>query len=443
MKKNYPNLFYLFLFTHLIIWSLIPSLTNQNLPLDTIEALAWGSDLDWGFNKHPPLSAFAVEIFYQIFGSQDWAYYFLSQIFLIISFFAVYKFSKEIFNNEKLALLSVLLLEGIYFYNFTTPEFNVNIAQLPFWALTVYYTWRCIKHDKVSDYVLLGLFAGLGILSKYLFVYLIIGIKLVFIYFLRKGKKIKFLHYFIAGPITLIILLPHLIWLTENNYITIAYGLQRTGGVGGFLDHLIYPLIFLVKQIGLLIPFFLLCFFLINKIKFKINLKDEKLVFLLLTTIAPIFLMLLTSMIMGAKIRTMWMTPFYLFAGTLMIYIFKLQINLNKLKNFTTVFLIFFLISPFTYAYVSITQTDKRTDFPGKEKAEKIQSAWNKKYKSEIKYVIGDEWYGGNLSYHLKSRPKWISISDKKAFKLINSKDRMSGAMSLENIYPALIIGNK
>ena len=28
-------------------------------------------------------------------------------------------------------------------------------------------------------------------------------------------------------------------------------------------------------------------------------------------------------MIMGAKIRTMWMTPFYLFAGTLIIYIFK------------------------------------------------------------------------------------------------------------------------
>ena len=102
-----------------------------------------------------------------------------------------------------------------------------------------------------------------------------------------------------------------------------------------------------------------------------------------------------------------------------------------------------FLISPFTYAYISITKTDKRTDFPGKEKADKIQSAWNKKYNSEIEFVVGDEWYGGNLSYHLESRPKWISINDKKAYELIKSKDRMSGAMSLENIYPALIIGNK
>ena len=82
-------------------------------------------------------------------------------------------------------------------------------------------------------------------------------------------------------------------------------------------------------------------FFLIKKMKFKINFKDEKLVFLLLTTVAPIFLMLLTSMIMGAKIRTMWMTPFYLFAGTLIIYIFKSQINLNKLKSFASVFINF------------------------------------------------------------------------------------------------------
>ena len=182
-KKSIPRLFVLFLLTHLTIWTIIPSISNENLPLDTIEALAWGSNLDWGFNKHPPFSAFAVEIFYQIFGSQDWAYYFLSQIFVIIAFFGVFKFSEEFFNDKILAFLSILLLEGIYFYNFTTPEFNVNVAQLPFWSLSVYYTWRCIKYDKAIDYVFLGVFAGLGILSKYLFIYLLIGIKLVFSYF--------------------------------------------------------------------------------------------------------------------------------------------------------------------------------------------------------------------------------------------------------------------
>ena len=70
-NKNVTNYFYFFLIIHLIIWTAIPSFTNNNLPLDTIEALAWGSNLDWGFNKHPPMSAVMVEIFYQIFGPND------------------------------------------------------------------------------------------------------------------------------------------------------------------------------------------------------------------------------------------------------------------------------------------------------------------------------------------------------------------------------------
>src|SRR6056300_658756 len=116
-KNNINKLFYSFLIIHLILWTLIPTLTNNNLPLDVIEALAWGSNLDWGFNKHPPASAFFPEVFYQIFGPQDWAYYLLSQIFVLISFYIVFKFSYEILKNIRLSLISVLLLESIYFYN--------------------------------------------------------------------------------------------------------------------------------------------------------------------------------------------------------------------------------------------------------------------------------------------------------------------------------------
>ena len=148
-NTNIKKLFFIFLLTHLVVWTLIPSVTNNNLPLDTIEALAWGSNLDWGFDKHPPMSAVMVEIFYQIFGSNDWAYYFLSQICIILSFFVVYKLSEEFLKNKLLCLISVLLLEGIYFYNFTTPEFNVNVCLIPFWSLTVYYFWCGIAYNSL------------------------------------------------------------------------------------------------------------------------------------------------------------------------------------------------------------------------------------------------------------------------------------------------------
>ena len=190
-RKNVQKTLFIFLLLHLTIWTLVPSFSNFNLPLDTIEALAWGSNLDWGFNKHPPMSAFLVEIFYKIFGSQDWAYYLLSQICLIISFVVIFKFAEEFFKNKIFCLLSVLLLEGVYFYNFTTPEFNVNVCQLPFWALSVLFCWRGIKYNKIFDWLLFGSFTALGVLSKYLFIYVGIAFD-VFILYLIIRRKIDF-----------------------------------------------------------------------------------------------------------------------------------------------------------------------------------------------------------------------------------------------------------
>ena len=436
-KKKILNLFYIFITIHLFLWTVVPTIVNQNLPLDTIEALAWGSNLDWGFNKHPPLSAFFPEIFFRIFGPQDWAYYLLSQIFVIISFYFVFKLSNELLNNLKLSFISVLLLEAIYFYNFTTPEFNVNVCQLPFWTLTVYFTWKIFKKEEpnIFDLIFLGIFAAAGILSKYLFLYLLISIDLLFVYliFVIKDRKFQFA-YLLSLEIFLLLLIPHLVWLTNNDFATITYGLKRTGLEDGqILNHITNPILFILKQIGILIPFFALCFVLIKKFKLKINTKDKKLIFLIFINLIPIILMTITSLITGSKIRTMWMTPFYLFFGVLIVYVFQSQINPKKLKSFLSAFLIFFVFSPFVYAYISITETDKRTDYPGKKIAQRVQLEWNNNFEEPINVVLGNEWDAGNLSYHLNSRPVWEGFIEN------NKLDKLNKYICIDDI----CVGNK
>jgi 4-amino-4-deoxy-L-arabinose transferase-like glycosyltransferase len=432
-KRNINNIFFIFLLSHLIIWTLVPTLTNHNLPLDTIEALAWGSNLEWGFNKHPPASAFFSEIFYQIFGSKDWAYYLLSQIFVCIAFIYVFKLAKEIFNNLLLSLISVLLLESIYFYNFTTPEFNVNVCQLPFWSIVVFYSWRIFNKNEIDvrDCILMGFFASVGFLSKYLFIYLLLSIILLFLYFIffKKLKRFDF-KYFIAIEVFIILLVPHLIWLNENDYITLTYGLKRTGlETSNLSDHLKFPAIFVLKQFVTLLPFLGLVYLLIKKFKFTLNLKDNGLVFLVFVNLLPIFLMLLTSIITGSRIRTMWMTPFYLFFGVFAVYLFKKQINLKKLNSFLYGFIFLVFLSPILYSYISIQQIDKRTDYFGKEIADLVDRRWNKNFSNEIMYVVGDEWFAGNLSYHLPSRPKWfLELKDK-----VNSLDPNGGIIYVGN----------
>ena len=409
VKKNINKIFYLFLFSHLFLWTAIPSVSNTNLPLDTIEALAWGSNLDWGFSKHPPFSAFVVEIFYKIFENNDWSYYLLSQIFIVIGFYFVWKLSNEILEDKTYSLLSVLALSGVYFYNFTSPEFNVNVSQIPFSALSVYFFWKGLHLNRKIDWTLFGIFSALGFLSKYLFICVLLSLFIFFIFNLRKYKK-SIYNYLFSITISLIILIPHFIWLFENNFVTVFYGLDRSGlSEYDITNHIKNPIIFILKQLIILIPFFILIFVLLKKIRTKINIKNKKIFFLISINLIPILILFVISILTGAKIRTMWMTPFYLFLGILFITIFKKNIDFKKLKKFYFIFIFFFIFSPALYLGVSIIDDTKRTDYPGKEISRLVQNKWDDNFINEIKIVIGDEWFAGNLSYHLKSRPIWIN----------------------------------
>ena len=417
VKKNILKIYYLFLLSHLTLWTLVPTFSNINLPLDTIEALAWGSNLDWGFDKHPPFSAFAVELFFFIFGSNDWAYYFLSQLFVIVAFIYVWKFSNEIFENKTLALISLLALEGIFFYNFTTPEFNVNVSQLPFWAMTVYFFWKSLQKNNKTFWFLFGISSALGFLSKYLFAYILFSLFLYLLFNLKKYKN-QINNYFFSLIVSLFILTPHFIWLYKNNFSTITYGLKRSSLVNTeLISNLINPITFLFDQLIILLPFLIMIFVLLKKVKFH-KFKNQKIIFLFTITFLPIILIFFTSFFTGAKIRTMWMTPFYLFFGVFFIEYFKKYINLKNLKRFLAIFIFLFITSPTLYLSVSLIDETKRTDYPGREISRLVQNKWDDNFVNEIKIVIGDEWSAGNLSYHLKSRPVWINDLGKKIMEI-------------------------
>ena len=112
----------------------------------------------------------------------------------------------------------------------------------------------------------------------------------VFLAYALIKKKFNYKCFISLLPFFLI-LLPHLIWLSENDYITIAYGLHRTGtGDQNFLDHLILPVLFLGKQIGILVPFFIMCLFALSNFKTKLDFKDQRLLFLFTIKIFPIII---------------------------------------------------------------------------------------------------------------------------------------------------------
>ena len=321
-------------------------------------------------------------------------------------------YRKIFFSDKIFPLLSILILETIVFFNYTTPEFNVYVCQLPLKAALIYFFWKGSNNIKLKYWIYIGILSALGILTHYSFIFIILSLFIYFLIILKKNKKM--IKYFILSFfIFLIILIPHIIWLVDNNFITIDYALNRSDVANkNLFDHILNPIFLILKQLGMLFLFFITFLSILTIKKFKkisLNTKDKKKLFLLSISILPILIVFIVSLVSGAKIRTMWLSSFYLFFGVLFFYFFKNYINIQKTKNFIFIVCFLFLLSPITYIYISISNDAKRTDFPGKEISRLVQNKWNDNFINEIKIVIGDEWSAGNLSYHLYSRPIWIN----------------------------------
>lgn len=439
------NIFYLLCLYHLIIWTIVPYLSNKNLPLDVIEALAWGQDFNLGYNKHPPLSAWIPGLLFKIFGNKDWIYYLLSQVFIVISFIFLWKLSAFFLKNKSQIVLSILAIEGIVFYTFETPQFNVNICQIPLWIGTVYFFFKSIKNNKITDWILLGSFAALGFLTKYIFAYLLISLFFYLIFILSKKKNNNF-NFLYALLTFFLITAPHFQWLIQNDFTTVYYAFKRGGlNEANIYNHLLNPFKFIINQIAVLLPFLLLIYLLIKRIKIKLPLNNEKFIFLLFSFLLPFFLILITSVITGSRIRTMWMIPFYSLISIFFVFLYQDQINLKKLKKFNILLIIFLMVSPTLYSLRSI-YNDTRTGYEGKKIALQIEKEWKTISKDEISNVGFSEWYAGNLSYQLSNRPKVFLEENNNFYKksaIIIAKDIGPSLCSRKNINVKNIVYKK
>jgi len=153
------------------------------------------------------------------------------------------------------------------------------------------------------------------------------------------------------------------------------------------------------------LPFLLLIYFLIKKVKIKIPLNDEKFIFLIFTFLLPFLLILITSLITGSRVRIVWMIPFYSLIGIFFIFLYQNHLNFKKLKNFHILLILFLIVSPTLYSLRSI-YLDSRTGYEGKKIALQIEKEWKTISADNISNVGFSEWYAGNLSYQLSNRPK-------------------------------------
>ena len=416
------RLLFVVLALHLLLWTLIPALLNQNLPLDVIEGLVWGNEWQWGYDKHPPVSAWMMEGMAWLTGYSDWGQYLLSQLCVVIAFYAIWSIASEMVDQDH-ALLSVLLLEGVYFHNYTTPEFNANVALLFFWSLTLWFFWRSYKHDRLIDWILCGVFAALALLSKYFAAVLLLPL-LLFLLLDKAGRHyFKRRHFYAGLSAALLLLAPHLIWMVANDFITIHYAMNRSGGSveSSLIDHIKNPLKFFAAYVAVVVPVLGMTYALGLSWRRATAVISRENLFVWLVFVLPLISVMLLSTVTGMRLRSMWAYPLFLPVGLLVASLFSVAATEWKLKRFMKTFVGINLF--FISAYVAVQvltplyrEAGKRTHFPGRELAAEVQRLWMNQTDKPLRYIGGDPWLAGNAAWYsgAASRPS-VSIELNKA----------------------------
>src|SRR4029078_7923419 len=237
---------------HTVVWTALPAVLYANLPLDLIEALTYGREWQLGYDKLPPLPWWLVEIVYRLIG-HDFAYYLLAQAAVVAALWLVFLTAKPIAGPTG-ALIAVLIVDGLHYFNYTAVKFNHDVIQLPFWALAGFAFHRALRGGWLGHWLLLRLAIGMSLWAKYFVVVLAVPLAAFLLFDEDARKTLATPGPYIPAAAALLAMAPHLVCLAQNDFLPFAYAEHRALPSRGLIDHAWHPLQFALGQAFFLVP---------------------------------------------------------------------------------------------------------------------------------------------------------------------------------------------
>jgi 4-amino-4-deoxy-L-arabinose transferase-like glycosyltransferase len=434
-STHWERWLYLIIVIHVIAWTLIPYLVRFNLPLDAMEGAVWGQQLQWGYDKNPFLNGWLSGLASFLDNYTGWATYLFSQLSVAISFWAVWEVGKKILT-EAYALLGVLLLEGVQYYNLHAIDFNDNTLELALWPLISLYFYTALKSQRRRDWILTGTFAALGMMTKYYTTMLLLPM-LVFLLCDAQNRKSLTTSAPYFGLLTfLVIITPHFVWLCTHHFITVDYALARVTSDPEWLSHINFASFFSARQFETFIPAFLLSLFLVigkkpllTTQRIPINNFDKQ--FLFCVGVAPFLLTVLISVFTGILLRAGWGQPLLCFWGLILVAWVQPRLTTARFIAFLTA--LFLLIGSTLGGYtIALTRASEPSsaNFPGQVIARTLTHEWHATYHAPLPYVAGSRWIAGNIAFYSHDHPKvYIDWSQKSSPWIDESILRNKGAI--------------
>lgn len=185
-------------------------------PIDNIEQWVWSHALQWGYHKHPPLPTWLLYVPQMLTGPTAWTSQVLGALCTLISVGIFANLIRQIWGKP-LAGMALLAALCITFYNGRLNYYNHNILLLLFVALSAQCWWMILQNGQRRWWIGLGLCAGLGMLSKYQYLLVVVP-SAYFLWHIKPWRKPQQLQGLMwAVGTALLVFSPHLWWLLQQD----------------------------------------------------------------------------------------------------------------------------------------------------------------------------------------------------------------------------------
>lgn len=219
------------------------------------EAYYWNyaKHLDIGYLDHPPMVAWLIAMGTWLVGDTELGVRLGSLGCWFVTLVFVYKLAIDLFDKST-AMRAILLAAVLPFFFLTGFLMTPDAPLTACWAGSLYFLQQALLRDKRHAWYGVGIFLGLGLLSKYTIALLGPAALLAMLLIPRARKQYRWIEPYLAAILAIAIFSPVLIWNAQHQWASFIFqGPQRLTAATEFSAHILLGNIaLLLTPIGLL-----------------------------------------------------------------------------------------------------------------------------------------------------------------------------------------------
>ena len=212
--------------------------------------LLWAQHPSWSYYDHPPMAAWWIAVGTTIFGDAAFGVRFVACLSAIPISLAIYAAGRALFDRP-VAEQAVLWTNATLLIAVGGLIASPDAPAVLFWALTTWAFAMVVRTGRGTWWLLVGAFAGLGVISKLTDLFLGPGVILCLL--VRRDLRHWLANRWLwaGGVAAAVVCVPMLVWNAGHDWITFTKQFSRIGT--GVFQPEKFPE-FLVTQFGVLNP---------------------------------------------------------------------------------------------------------------------------------------------------------------------------------------------